>query len=75
MEGILKFDLLEESEYFKVATHAADFYMALYELDQQLRTWCKHGHKFENADDALDGIREMLWDTLAENNVSFDMLS
>ena len=75
MKATLEFNLPEDQEPFAVASNATGFYFTLYYLDQKLRSWLKYDHDFEDVDTALDEIREKLWDYMAKNNVSFDMLS
>jgi hypothetical protein len=77
MKAKLEFDLdnPDDKEQFVVASTAQDWYMALYDLDQQLRTYLKYGHDFKSADDALEDLREKLWEFMEDYNVNFNMLS
>ena len=77
MKAILEFNLDEpdDKEQFTVASNAVNFYMALYDFDQQMRSWVKYGHKFKDIDDALYDVREKLWECMDDNHVNFDMLS
>ena len=78
MKAILEFNLDEpdDKEQFTVASNAVNFYMALYDFDQQMRSWVKYGsHDFTDIDDALYDVREKLWEFMDDNHVNFDMLS
>ena len=70
MKATLTFDLPEENSDFRDAVQAADFKSALWEIEQQLRSWEKYGHTFKDADDAVRQIREFFHQTLSEFNVS-----
>jgi hypothetical protein len=55
------------------------WYLALWDLDQKLRSAIKHGHQQPNGknwsgaqEDAAQQIREWLWEAMEENGVSFD---
>ena len=75
MEATLKFNLPEEQSECDIAFHAMDFALAIQDLDNELRGWLKYGHKFKNADEALEKIRDVLHESLKDNGVSLDMLN
>jgi len=50
-----------------------DWYLTAWDIDQDLRRWLKYGHKFESADEALEGVRERLWSIMEERGISMDM--
>jgi len=43
MKGYLEFDLPEESYFFETATKGHEIYGDLFRLQQELRSWIKHG--------------------------------
>ncbi len=61
-KAILKFDLLEEREEFKIASRAGDYYSALYDMDQELRGKIKYAP--DTATEAEIKIYEELRETL-----------
>ena len=64
MKAILKFDLPEEDEVFKYASHAVDIASALHDFDQDLRSLSKHeGQKTIS----IEKCRQMLRDKLYDN--------
>ena len=72
MEGILKFNLSNESEseLFKLAVHFSDFYFAIKEFDKHLRYEAKY-----KDNEIAQELRESLYTFLKEAGVSLDMLS
>ncbi len=60
MKAILQFDLPDEEPGFKMATNAGAYFSALWEIDQKLRSWLKHGNQFDMVEDALQEIRDMI---------------
>lgn len=70
--AILKFKLPEEKEEFDAASQAQSFKLMLWDFSNQLRSWQKYHHGFENADHALTKIREEFYRLLNEHNVNLD---
>jgi hypothetical protein len=61
MKAILEFDLPDDNEEHVYAVNATKTMIALHDIDNQLRTWLKHGgYKFTTIDDALQAVRDML---------------
>lgn len=60
MQSILQFNLPEDRDDFILAQRGADYFSFLWDLDQDLRSWQKHGHKFKTPDEVIDKIRERL---------------
>jgi len=56
----LVFKLPEEEDAFKLAQRGFDYYSFLFDLDNELRGWLKHGHKFKKPDEVMEHIREEL---------------
>ncbi len=57
MKAILEFNLPEEKSEYNLATHGYNYWQCLWDLDQQLRTFIKHDHKFKSIDEALHWVR------------------
>ena len=65
----IEFNLPEEKDEHTLAIKGGEFWSALWELDQDLRGWLKHGHQFKTVDDALDTIREKIHESVDLNCV------
>jgi hypothetical protein len=74
MKAILEFKLPEDASDHLLATHASDFYLSLFDMDQYLRNILKYGHEFKSADEALEKVREELHEIMTERNVSTEMV-
>jgi hypothetical protein len=74
-EIILKFTLPEEQAEAKLAQTGPGLFGVVWDLDQQLRSWLKHGHQFKTATEALENARMRLNDLLAERCLNLDELS
>lgn len=70
MTATLTFMLPEEASEHRDALDGTALRSALFDLDQQLRAWTKHGHRFKSADDALDAARAALLEELAASGLS-----
>jgi hypothetical protein len=68
----ITFDLPEEQSEFDCAINAGNFKNAIWNFEQQLRSWYKYHHHFKTADDAIQGIRNYFYQCLNEHNVSTD---
>ena len=64
MKAILEFDLPEDKEDFDFATNAVNYYMALSEMDQWLRSEYKY-----NGKEAMFEVRQKLNEIINENNI------
>ena len=73
MKAILEFNLPEEQAEHKQALQGADWECVLLELDLAIRNKLKHGHKFKNADSALDWVRKQLHEEMQSRNLEFSM--
>jgi hypothetical protein len=60
MEAILKFQLPEEQEEYEITCRARDYHGVLWDVDNILRNYLKYGHKFKDADEALEDIRSQI---------------
>ena len=58
MKARLEFDLPEEREEFEINRKAADLYVNLSDITEQIRRWRKHGHRFKDTEELLDAIWE-----------------
>ena len=64
MKAILEFNLPEDKEDFDFATNAVNYYSALCEFDQWLRSEYKY-----NGNEAMVPVREKLNEIINENNI------
>ena len=76
-KAIIKFNLNEESNDFKLAVNAKEIMSVLWEVDQELRTRTKYpsDNTSQETIDALISIREFLRESMSDNNINFDMYS
>ena len=74
MKAILIFDRPEDETDLIVALHAMDFALTASDLDEKLRNWLKHGHKFGDVGEALEGVRDELRLLMDERSISLDMV-
>lgn len=69
MKATLEFNLPEEADDHLMAVRAHCFVSVIFDLDNHIRNWLKHGHKFDSADDALEKVRDLLWESLREEDL------
>ena len=76
-KAILKFDLDEESNDFKLAVNAKEIMSVLWEVDQELRSKTKYASDSTSQEtvDALISIRDFLRESMSDKGISFDMYS
>ena len=76
-KAIIKFDLNEESNDFKLAVNAKEIMSVLWEVDQELRNKIKYPSETTSQEtiDALISIRDFLRESMSDNNINFDMYS
>ena len=73
MKAILEFDLPDDSDEFRLASTASNWYAALWDLDQYLRSRIKYEDTIsDEAYDAVQAARDKLYEILSERNISFD---
>ena len=74
-KAILKFDLDEESNDFKLAVNAKEIMSVLWEVDQELRNKTKYASDSTNQEtvDALISIRDFLRESMSDKGISFEM--
>ena len=59
----LEFNLPEENDEFKLATHAVDLHRVINNTLNELREILKYGNKkFENPDEALEYIQKFIYE-------------
>tara|TARA_B100000029_G_scaffold443096_1_gene461927 strand:+ start:195 stop:419 length:225 start_codon:yes stop_codon:yes gene_type:complete len=72
MKAKLEFNLPEDEEQFNVASKAMDWALLTWDIDQQCRDWVKYdNHEFKTVEEALQGVRKMIYDAMAEMGVNF----
>lgn len=72
MKVILEFNLPDEQSEYTVASKAISWYSIVWDIDRWLRERLKYGHKFKNADDALEAARDELYLIMERNKVDFN---
>lgn len=77
VKAILKFDLDEESNDFKLAVNAKEIMSVLWEVDQELRNKTKYASDSTSQEtvDALISIRDFLRESMSDKGISFEMYS
>jgi len=70
MKAILKFDLPEEEYEFNRAVQSKNLIGAMFDIEQQLRSWYKYGHEFKNADEAVREIRDYFYQIVNDYNIT-----
>lgn len=75
MKAHVEFALPEDDFEFRASLQAKEWIFTAHDLDEQLRSWLKHGHKFSDADEALEAARQMLYDTMEMRGISLNILS
>jgi predicted DNA-binding protein len=72
MQATLSFNLPEESTEHLDALEGRDWKTVVYELNEQLRTYQKHGHSFKTADDLLEELRTILRSLIEDRRLSLE---
>jgi len=67
MKAKLEFNLPEDQEYFNHATNGSNYYHALFEMDDWLRSEYKYNGKEE-----MYEVREKLREIILDNNVKIE---
>jgi hypothetical protein len=67
MKATLEFNLPEDREDFNYATNGFNYYMALVEMDQ----WLRSEYKYNGKEDMYE-VREKLREIILENNVKIE---
>jgi len=67
MKATLEFNLPEDREEFNHATNGFNYYMALVEMDQ----WLRSEYKYNNNEEMYE-VREKLRQIILDNNVEID---
>ncbi len=68
-KATLTFNLPEEQLEYRTAVHASDWKGVVWEVSMFLRNKLKHGHEFKTADEALEAVRDELWNECKDNNL------
>jgi hypothetical protein len=73
-KAILEFNLPDEQMDFELANNATKYYVVLSNIDTFLRNKIKYANDSISNDyiNALQTIREELWDQLDQNNINLD---
>ena len=60
--ALLVFKLPENQEEYFLAVNGGRYHAALWQIDQQCRSWLKHAHSFQTAEEALEAVRSLIAD-------------
>lgn len=60
----LEYDLPDERWDFEDAYFGTRYKMAIDEVMREVRGWIKWGHKFKNADEALEAVQDIIREDL-----------
>lgn len=63
---ILEYNLPEEDNELKLAQRGHDYYCVIWDTLQEIRGYLKYGHNFKTVDDALEKIRDSLYEAQVE---------
>jgi hypothetical protein len=64
MKATLEYNLPEEQDLYVGACQGVNIKNVVCDIDNTMRNWLKHGHSFKSADEALEKVRQMLYDDL-----------
>jgi hypothetical protein len=70
-KATLTYDLPEEQTDFDMASHAADMWIILSDLDNELRSHLKYNSHPEWDEKTVEEIRQIVWDMRSERNINF----
>ena len=73
MKAVFEFQLPEDEHEYQIMNQANKMHSMLWDFAQQLRSWRKYHNDFENANDALDKIREEFYRLLQIHEVNIDL--
>ena len=68
----LRFDLPEDQNEYNMVNNAGKLFSALWDIQQELRKYYKHGHEFKDADDAVEKIRDKFYEILGDYHLNLD---
>jgi len=51
-----------------------DWALTVFDIDNEMRRIIKHGHKFKTVEQAVEHIRERLFEIMQEKNIDLDMI-
>ena len=58
MKAKLEFNLPEDNDDYTLAIKGREFWLCLWDLDQECRNFLKHKHKFKTPDEVLEWVRD-----------------
>jgi len=73
MKAVLKFKLPEERDEHHLAIHGGDYYLCLWDLDQNLRSQIKYSESWSDKQiEVFELVRKDLYEIMQIRTVSFD---
>lgn len=68
----IQFDLPEEEREFRLASQAQNYHSALWDINEQLRSYEKYGHNFKTTEELLQAIRSHVFAALDHYFINID---
>lgn len=75
MTATLTFTMPEDRDAHTLAVHALDMYCVMCDMQDAMRNALKHGHAWKTPDAAIEGLREVMAESMGDHGVSTDMVS
>ena len=63
----LEFNLPEDSQDLKLAQRGKDYFYVIFKTLQEIRSYLKYGHNFKTIEEALEDIRDKLYEARIED--------
>lgn len=67
-----EFDFYTEKSEFNIASQAPAMNLAISDIVELLRKYDKYGHEFKSIEEAIQKIREEVYEIIHNNNVSLE---
>ena len=69
---VMKFTLPIDREFFEATYHGVDWKAIVEEVDSRVRSWIKHGNNFGTVDEALEAVRSIIFEEMADRHIGID---
>ena len=57
MKVVMEFNIPEDNNDYILCNNARKYFSCLWDIDQKMRTYLKHGHKYASVEDLMEEIR------------------
>lgn len=71
MKAFLEFEIPQDEAEYNMANQGHSYHTVLWEISRKVRNSLKHGHKFKNADEALESIEKDIYNLMNEYQCYF----